>query len=545
VLPHKALSFSALRRYSKLMRRAHFGGFAASWIMLLGLAVGVPACGTQVELPQVCPPNVREVCYDGPAETLGIGRCRAGLRSCLADGSGFGSCEGAILPAPEVCGADADEDCNGKTDECTGDVIWAQRWYGDGYSRSMSADGLGNVVIGIEYKGNFDLSAPVGTIGSASEYGATAVVKVNAKGETEFARVVDGGALRETVSVDKAGNVAAAGSFPVPITLDGETFYPTVTQDIFFFLLNSAGDVQFRKQFPSTGDCYSGIIDSSPSGDIVLSGDCYYSSIDLGGGTSVSDTFIARFSAAGELVYAKDFASVNIAGTSFDGHGNVILSGWFYDQANFGGPTLESSGTGSSFLVKLGPAGEHIWSKQLTETNTGGLYLYAQPDLAGNVYVAATFEGTVDFGGGPITSLSPPNTGDGFLMKLDPKGDYLWGKHFGNGASQSFYALTVDASGNVTVVAEFDEKIDFGAGTLYAAAANVQDIAIAKFTPEGKTVWSRRFGAGNIIYAPVIAAGPLGEIFLAGTVFGDIDFGTGVLPAKTYAGEMFVVKLAP
>lgn len=527
------------------MIRVFFCRFSRLLIVLAGFAIGIPACEKQVELADVCSPNTREVCYDGPLETVGIGRCRGGLRTCREDGSGFGPCEGAVLPAPEVCGVGADEDCNGKTDECTGDVLWAKRWYDVGFPRSMSADGLGNVVIGIEFASTLDLAGAVGAIGSTNEYGASGVVKVNANGKTEFAQVVDGGLWVQMVSADKIGNIFAAGNFQDSITLAGETFHPNATRDILFFGLNPAGDVKLRRHFMSLSDCIAGAIDSSPQGEVILTGTCSFSSLDLGSGKSVSDTFLIRFSPTGNIVYATEFSLASIDGALFDGQGNIVLSGWFYDQANFGGQTLESPGKESSFVAKLGPAGEHLWSQQVGGANVDYVYINVQPDLMGNVYVAATFQGIIDFGGGPIHSLSPAHGGDAFLMKLDPKGNYLWGKHFGNGSSQQIRALTVDASGNVIIAGTFNDKIDFGAGTLYAAAADASDIAIAKFTPEGKAVWSRRFGVGSNIHAPVIAAGPLGEIFFAGTVIGDIDFGTGPLAAKSYVEDTFVVKLAP
>lgn len=59
-----------------------------------------------------------EVCYEGPAETLGIGDCRAGLRVCSDDA--WGGCEGAVGPVDEECNG-SDDDCDGDIDEGLGD----------------------------------------------------------------------------------------------------------------------------------------------------------------------------------------------------------------------------------------------------------------------------------------------------------------------------------------------------------------------------------------------------------------------------------------
>ncbi len=55
-----------------------------------------------------------EICYRGPEGTLGIGPCRAGLRSC-EDGA-WSACEGQVVPAVDVCN-DLDDDCDGAIDE--------------------------------------------------------------------------------------------------------------------------------------------------------------------------------------------------------------------------------------------------------------------------------------------------------------------------------------------------------------------------------------------------------------------------------------------
>lgn len=65
----------------------------------------------------VCKAGETRACYGGPAGTEGVGVCRAGLETCKADGSGYGACEGAVLPAKEVCNDNLDNDCNGLVDE--------------------------------------------------------------------------------------------------------------------------------------------------------------------------------------------------------------------------------------------------------------------------------------------------------------------------------------------------------------------------------------------------------------------------------------------
>ncbi|MFO0602020.1 MAG: MopE-related protein [Polyangiales bacterium] len=58
-------------------------------------------------------------CYEGPPGTLGVGRCRAGVRRCdPLRGRFAGACEAQVAPAAaELCGDGVDDDCDGAADE--------------------------------------------------------------------------------------------------------------------------------------------------------------------------------------------------------------------------------------------------------------------------------------------------------------------------------------------------------------------------------------------------------------------------------------------
>lgn len=66
-----------------------------------------------------CVPGSTMRCYGGPDGTAGVGICTAGVATCNRDGTGYGRCEGEVLPATEDCNAAADEDCDGLAPPCS------------------------------------------------------------------------------------------------------------------------------------------------------------------------------------------------------------------------------------------------------------------------------------------------------------------------------------------------------------------------------------------------------------------------------------------
>jgi hypothetical protein len=66
---------------------------------------------------RACEPDDQEACYSGPPGTLNRGACRAGVRTCDAEGTGYGPCEGEVSPAPDRCDTAEDEDCDGEINE--------------------------------------------------------------------------------------------------------------------------------------------------------------------------------------------------------------------------------------------------------------------------------------------------------------------------------------------------------------------------------------------------------------------------------------------
>ena len=158
---------------------------------------------------------------------------------------------------------------------------------------------------------------------------------------------------------------------------------------------------------------------------------------------------------------------------------------------------------------------------------------------ASRIAITGAFAGTIDLGGGSLVSAGST---DGYVAMFDRQGDHLWSKSFGDAQAQSAQAVALDAAGNVFVAGEVSGTADFGCGAVVSAGQS--DVFVAKLSPTGQCLWSKRFGDAGVQSLGGVAVDADGNVVLCGSLAGTVDFGTGAL---TSAGsfDAFVAKFGP
>jgi hypothetical protein len=279
------------------------------------------------------------------------------------------------------------------------------------------------------------------------------------------------------------------------------------------------------------------------AGNVYVTGS-FQGTIDLGGGPLTSaggdDVFIAKLDSSGDHVWSKRFgngASQNAAGVAVDSSGNVLLVGSFYGTIDFGGGSLTTAGGTDVYVAKLDSAGNHVWSKRFGDASTQTCAGVAV-DGSGFVAIAGSFAGVMDFSGTTLTSVG---ANDAYVARFGSNGSLSWAKRFGDAQDQQARAVATDSAGNVFVAGSFLGTVDFGGGVL--TSAGNEDAFAAKLSAGGVYQWAKRFGDNSPQIATGIAVDPAGGVALAGYFGGSIDLGGGAL-ASAGAIDVFVAKLS-
>ncbi|MBK8258963.1 MAG: hypothetical protein IPK82_40675 [Polyangiaceae bacterium] len=500
----------------------------------------------------VCTPGSMVPCYSGPPGTLGVGACQPGNAQCNVLGTGIGACFGETLPQVETCLTAVDDDCDGQVNEDGEGCSCAPGATKPCYSGPSGTQGVGACVAGVQT-----------CLPNGSGYGACAGEVLPTVENCQTAANEDcsvdpdcGAALWakrfgstgdqqvNAVARDALGNVLVAGRFAGSFTFAGSTFTSAGGYDLFFAKMDSAGNALWAKR---AGDAaiYQEAFDIAADnlGNVLVAG-YFEGSITLGGTTLTSqgatDVFLAKLDPSGNLAWAKQFGAAAAQygqSVATDAQGNILLLVNGFGSVDFGGGMLTSAGNYDIFLAKFDPSGAHLWSKRFGAANTD-LGQAVAVDSQGNAVLTGRTDAPLDFGGG---ALPAPGGLDAIVVKFDPLGSFIWNQRYGDGANQFGSDVATDVQNNVYITGGFEGTVNLGGAGLTAVGA--VDVFLAKLQASGAHVWSRRYGgAGAAPSIVALAPGPFGDLLLVGQVDGTIDFGGGALPP--FGGvDSFVVRL--
>lgn len=416
------------------------------------------------------------------------------------------------------CGGDAfneckiDDDCNlGSGGRCFTYAASGNRWcaYPDSscpnemrWSDVATGDGLAGACVG-----------PTGPDGGGADAGAVdaSMIDGSPDGASPDAGMDDGGGIVSDWA-KRFGSTAFDGSHDVALGLDGSVyvvgaFSGTVDfgggdassagdTDVFVAKFGASGVHEWSVTFGGAG-ADSGLgISVAGSGDVFVGGS-FSGTVDFGDGPVQSagstDGFVLKLSgASGALAWAIRMGgsgSDEVAAVAVDAAGAVATTGSFVGTVNFGGGNVSSNGGQDVFVAKYaGSNGAHQWSRAV-----GGASIDDPGGIAiggGDVFIAGRFYGSGEFGGDTITAAGGWDT---FIARYSGgDGAHVWSFGHGSSGSDRAYDVVTDASA-VFITGNFLDTASFGGADLVSAGS--YDGYVAKYDiGTGAHLWSVRFG---------------------------------------------------
>jgi len=153
----------------------------------------------------------------------------------------------------------------------------------------------------------------------------------------------------------------------------------------------------------------------------------------------------------------------------------------------------------------------------------------AATDNSGNIYITGYTNGGLD---GNTNSGSS----DIFLTKYDKNGNKQWTKQLGTISPDVGSWVNVDNSGNIYVTGHTCGGLD-GNTNAGEATGHYEDIFLTKYDASGTKQWTKQIGTGGDDGGSGVATDSLGNIYVTGYTWGDLDGNT-----NSGGKDIFLIK---
>lgn len=236
-----------------------------------------------------------------------------------------------------------------------------------------------------------------------------------------------------------------------------------------------------------------------------------------------------------QVIKDVDFGTSPVAVVGPDAYGYQaydVTNSQFEDITTTGKRILQQF-TDVGYAVQVGGGGDDVVSGMAR-------------DAVGNLLIAGSFQGTVDFdpGAGSVP-LTSSGGNDIFVAKYAADGTLLWAKKAGGIGSDVATSVAVDGAGNVVVSGSYSQTADIGGTNLTSNGST--DAFLWKLDNAGNSVWARGFGGSAIDGATGVDVASNGDVVATGFFSGTVDFDPGAgVQNQTSAGgtDAFVLRLS-
>ncbi|WP_375771768.1 hypothetical protein NR798_13035 [Archangium gephyra] len=228
-----------------------------------------------------------------------------------------------------------------------------------------------------------------------------------------------------------------------------------------------------------------------------------------------------------------------VVGMALDREGNSIIAGGYQGTADFGaGPMPASSEAGGSALFVTKYAPDGALRWSLKIAPA------PMSEEGGLALLGLTADrwGNITFA---VLSMQPLRIGKTwlpvglFLAQLSPAGHLRWHRPLGNAFPSYGMTLSSDDDGHVLFAGGMDGVLDFGGG----ARSGFEAAFVARYTRDGAYLWDRVFSTADDSLFSAVTADSKNNVYVVGFFNGTLRFGEEVV--TSHFNDSLLVKFSP
>lgn len=378
--------------------------------------------------------------------------------------------------------------------------------------------------------------------GAFEEDGATAII-TDAVGNSYITGYFDGNSDFDFGNQDYILNsLGGTNSFVVKLDPAGQLVWVKT----FGGSSNQGNSIKLdTQQNIYVGGSFTGTVDFDPN-----------SNSQLESSNGSYDAYVVKLDNNGDFIWVKTLGGDTFdtcSGLTIDNFSNVYYTGSFTNTVDFdlgtGSHLITVSGAKDAYVVKLDKDGNWKWSNIYGSTgidngNSIGI------DNDQNIYIAGEFSETIDFDAGPSTvnHTSLANL-DGYLLKIDTLGNYIWSRSFQCTSAIYNYGIAIDQNSKCYLTGTFQGTMDVNP-SVESSLINSNgdwDIYVMAIDSSGSFLWGSSIGGNNgSDKSNAIATDNDNNIYITGYVGQNVDLDPGIgtiFMNNTGFNTMFLLKL--
>lgn len=324
------------------------------------------------------------------------------------------------------------------------------------------------------------------------------------------------------IAVDANGNVCATGSTSSSGWVSGGWDQMQKSGgDGFVLKLNAKGEHLWSSYFGGASSDYGYGVAFDQAGNAIVTG--VTNSAWASGGWDVSyngnnDAFLLKVSPSGNHIWSTYLgATATDYGrkVTTDASGNIYATG--YTLSNYwisGGWDTTLNGVYDGYIVKMSPAGEHLWSSFIggSADDLGEDVVVAS---SGSIYVAGYTKSGGWVSGGWDTTHGGTANSDGFIIKFSAAGAHVWSSYLGGANTDWGLGVAVDTTGSVYTTG-YTYSPNWTNGGWDNTLSGARDGFLVKMSSQGTHLWSTYLGGDLDDYGQGLALDTSGNVYAVG-----------------------------
>ena len=433
----------------------------------------------------------------------------------------------------------------------TPEWLWARSGVGEEYDQSnaVTTDPSGNVIVVGYFASDSIAFGPITVYNNTPGFDDLFIVKYDPAGTVLWAHSAGGNFddKGSAVATDADGNVYMTGYFYSSTIIVGTYTFTNAgaVGDILIVKYDPAGNVLWATREGAAGLEIPFAIVVDDNDNFIVAGRFSSNAVTFGTTTLLQagsmDVFVVKYSPAGSVLWAQGAgggSNDEAYALAVDADGDIIVAGYFTQEADFGAITLPNPGLANIFLAQCdGATGTFLWAKA-TASDGDERALAIALDASDNIYAAGFFQSdSLVFGSTTLYSTAIDN---GYVARYDNDGDPVWAQGL-NGRSKA-QGIAVANNAVYTCGVFRDDSLNYGPDVLQIEGAS--DLFLLKSDLNGNAQWAAKQTADGESgeSATAMAADAFGNLVLAGLFDSDVTtFGVAQL-TNSNGYDMFVIK---